>query len=54
MGSQKWLAWFKELGEKSHIKYPPLERTGKVVRRKQKSADLTHICGANVCRNAKS
>src|SRR6516225_2895384 len=31
---QKWLAWFKELGEKGHIKYPghPLERTGKVVR----------------------
>ena len=36
---QKWLAWFKELGEKGHIKYPghPLERTGKVVRGKQKS-----------------
>src|SRR5262249_39981014 len=27
---QKWLAWFKELGEKGHIKYPghPLERAG--------------------------
>ena len=36
---QKWLAWFRELGEKGHIKYPghPLERTGKVVRGKQKS-----------------
>ena len=36
---QKWLAWFKELGEKGHIKYPgyPLERAGKVVRGKQKS-----------------
>src|SRR5262249_3546889 len=33
------LAWFKELGEKGHIKYPghPLERAGKVVRGKQKS-----------------
>ena len=36
---QKWLAWFKELGAKGHIKYPghPLERTGKVVRGSQKS-----------------
>ena len=36
---QKWLAWFKELGEKGHIKYPghPLECTGKVVSGKQKS-----------------
>jgi hypothetical protein len=36
---QKWLAWFKELGEKGHIKYPghPLERAGKVVRGKLKS-----------------
>src|SRR6516225_10087904 len=36
---QKWLAWFKELGEKGHIKYPghPLERAGKVIRGKQKS-----------------
>ena len=35
---QKWLAWFKELGEKGHIKYPghPLERTGKVVRGKNR------------------
>jgi hypothetical protein len=36
---QKWVAWFKELGEKGHIKYPghPLERTGKVVSGKQKA-----------------
>jgi hypothetical protein len=36
---QKWVAWFKELGEKGHIKYPghPLESTGKVVRGKQKT-----------------
>src|SRR4029077_4946308 len=33
-GMQKWVAWFKELGAKGHIKNPghPLERTGKVVR----------------------
>ena len=33
------MAWFKELGEKGHIKYPghPLEGTGKVVRGKQKT-----------------
>jgi len=37
--TQRWVAWFKELGEKGHIKYPghPLERTGKVVSGKQKS-----------------
>jgi hypothetical protein len=36
---QKWLAWFKELGDRGHIKYPghPLERTGKVVKGNQKS-----------------
>ena len=36
---QKWVAWFRELGEKGHIKYPghPLEGTGKVVRGKQKT-----------------
>lgn len=30
---QKWLAWFKDLGEKGHMKNPgnPLERVGKVV-----------------------
>jgi len=36
---QKWVAWFKELGEKGYIKYPghPLEGTGKVVTGKQKA-----------------
>ena len=35
---QKWVAWIKELGEKGHIKDPgqPLERTGKLVKGKQK------------------
>jgi len=36
---QKWMAWLKELGEKGHIKDQgqPLERTGKVVRGRQKT-----------------
>src|SRR5207237_10693713 len=36
---QKWLAWFKDLGEKGHIKNPgqPLETAGKVVRGRGKS-----------------
>ena len=35
---KKWLAWFKELGDNGHIKYPghPLQGTGKVVSGKQK------------------
>ena len=35
---QKWVAWIKELGERGHLKDPgqPLERTGKVVKGKQK------------------
>jgi hypothetical protein len=35
---QKWVAWMKELGEKGHLKLrgQPLDRTGKVVRGKQK------------------
>lgn len=35
---EKWLAWFKELGDKGHVKDPghPLEATGKVVKGKQK------------------
>jgi hypothetical protein len=35
---QKWLAWFKELNEKGHLKNPghPLERAGKVVKGPQK------------------
>src|SRR5215813_13772262 len=36
---QKWMAWLKELGEKGHIKDQgqPLERTGKLVKGKQKA-----------------
>jgi len=36
---QKWMAWFKELGESGHIKDrgQPLERAGKLVRGKQKA-----------------
>jgi hypothetical protein len=35
---QKWMTWMKELGAKGHIKDQgqPLERTGKVVKGKQK------------------
>src|SRR5690349_10407261 len=36
---QRWMAWFKELAEKGHVKNQghPLERSGKVVRGSQKS-----------------
>jgi len=36
---QKWMAWFKELGDKGYIKYPghPLEHSGKVVTGRQKT-----------------
>jgi len=36
--TEKWVAWFKELGAKGHIKDPghPLEATGKVVKGKDK------------------
>jgi hypothetical protein len=36
---QKWMAWFKELGQKGHIKDQgqPLERSGRVVKGKQKN-----------------
>ena len=36
---QKWIAWFKDLGAKGHVKDQgqPLERTGKLVRGKQKT-----------------
>jgi len=36
---QKWMAWFKELAEKGHIKDrgQPLERTGKLVNGKRKT-----------------
>ena len=35
---EKWVAWFKDLGAKGHLKEPghPLEHTGKVVKGKQK------------------
>jgi hypothetical protein len=35
---EKWVAWFKDLGEKGHLKAPgqPLEPTGKVVSGSQK------------------
>ena len=35
---QKWMAWFKDLGDKGHVKDPghPLESGGKVVRGKQR------------------
>jgi hypothetical protein len=37
--TQKWLAWFKELGANGYIKEPghPLQATGKVVSGKQRS-----------------
>jgi len=36
---QKWMAWFKELAEKGHIKDrgQPLERSGKLVKGKKKA-----------------
>jgi len=36
---QKWIAWMKELGAKGHIKDQghPLERTGKLVKGRQKT-----------------
>jgi hypothetical protein len=35
---QRWMAWFKDLDAKGHIKYPghPLEAGGQVVKGKQK------------------
>ena len=37
--TQRWVAWFKELGEKGHLKDPghPLQHTGKVVSGRQKT-----------------
>src|SRR5260370_25818815 len=36
---QKWMAWFKELGQQGHIKDQgqPLERAGKLVKGKQRT-----------------
>jgi hypothetical protein len=38
---EKWVAWFKDLGAKGHIKDPghPLEHTGKVVKGRQKTVN---------------
>jgi hypothetical protein len=38
---EQWLAWFKDLGAKGHIKDPghPLEASGTVVRGKQKAVN---------------
>ena len=38
---EKWVAWFKDLGAKGHLKDPghPLEATGKVVKGKQKTVN---------------
>jgi hypothetical protein len=38
---QAWVAWIRELEEKGHLKNPgqPLERSGKVVRPKEKVTD---------------
>jgi hypothetical protein len=38
---EKWVAWFKDLGAKGHIKDPghPLEETGKVIKGKQKDVN---------------
>src|SRR5260370_10353355 len=38
---EKWLEWFKDLGEKGHVKDPghPLEETGKVVKGKEKDVN---------------
>jgi len=37
--TQKWVAWFRELNDKGHVKYPghPLEAGGKVVRGRDKT-----------------
>lgn len=36
---QKWMTWFKELGQQGHVKDQgqPLERAGKIVKGKQKT-----------------
>ena len=37
--SQKWMTWFKELGDNGYIKHPgaPLQPTGKVIKGKNRS-----------------
>ena len=46
---QKWMAWFKDLAEKGHIKDrgQPLERTGKLVKGKQKAVTDGPFAEAN-------
>jgi hypothetical protein len=58
---QKWMAWFKELGAKGHLKDPghPLEHTGAVVKGKQKTvidgpyAEAKDVVGGYVVVEAK-
>jgi hypothetical protein len=58
---EKWMAWFKELGENGHMKDPghPLEHTGKVVKGKQKTvmdgpyAEAKDVIGGYVVIEAK-
>jgi len=50
---QKWMAWFKDLADKGHVKDrgQPLERAGKLVKGKQKTvtdgpfAEAKHVVG---------
>ena len=58
---EKWVAWFKELGAKGHIKDTghPLEHTGKVVKGRQKIvndgpyAEAKDVVGGYIVVNAK-
>jgi hypothetical protein len=58
---EKWMAWFKELGENGHMKDPghPLEHTGKVVKGRQKTvmdgpyAEAKDVIGGYVVIEAK-
>jgi hypothetical protein len=58
---EKWVAWFKDLGAKGHIKDPghPLEHTGKVVKGTQKAvidgpyAEAKDVVGGYVVIEAK-
>src|SRR2546429_2651265 len=42
---QKWMAWFKELGQNGHVKDQgqPLERTGKLVKRKRSEEHTSEL-----------
>ena len=58
---EKWVAWFKELGAKGHVKDPghPLEQTGQVVKGKRKIvndgpyAEAKDVVGGNMVIEAK-